>query len=148
MKLEKNYNKEKILFISIKPEFVEKIFNGTKTIELRKSAPKIKNNTLIIIYSTSPVMSVIGTCRVSNIISLNPEELWDKYNDKMGIDKKRYSDYFEEKDIAVGIFLKDVKKIDQVIPLSKLRANFDNFHPPQTYRYFDELSYNQLIKSL
>ena len=146
MKLEKNYKKERILFISIKPEFVEKIFNGTKTIELRKSATKIKKNDLIIIYSTSPVMSVIGTCRVSDIISLNPEELWDNYNDMMGIDKKRYCDYFEGKDIAVGIFLKDVKKVDQVIPLSKLRVNFHNFHPPQTYRYFDEVSFNQLMQ--
>lgn len=146
MKLEKNYKKERILFISIKPEFVEKIFNGIKTIELRKSAPKIKKNDLIIIYSTSPVMSVIGTCRVSDIILLNPRELWDNYNDKMGIDKKRYYDYFEEKEIAVGIFLKDVKRIDPVIPLSKLRATFHNFHPPQTYRYFDEVSYNQLMQ--
>jgi predicted transcriptional regulator len=146
MKLEKNYKKERILFISIKPEFVEKIFNGTKTIELRKSAPKVKKNDIIIIYSTSPVMSVIGTCKVDYIVSLKPEELWDSYNDKMGIDKKRYCEYFEQKDFAIGIFLKDVKKIDKVIPLSKLRTKFHNFHPPQTFRYFDEISYNQLIK--
>ncbi|MNY79423.1 hypothetical protein D3C86_2200530 [compost metagenome] len=60
----------------------------------------------------------------------------------MGIDKKRYCEYFEEKDIAVGIFLKDIKKIDKVIPLSRLRAKFHNFHPPQTFRYFDEVSFN------
>ena len=47
MKLEKNYKTQRALFISIKPEFVEKIFNGTKTIELRKSVPRVKKNDLI-----------------------------------------------------------------------------------------------------
>lgn len=145
MKLEKNYKKERVLFISIKPEFVEKIFNGTKTIELRKSAPKIEKNDTVIIYSTSPIMSVIGICKVDYIVLSKPEKLWNTYNNLMGIDKKRYSEYFEEKDVAVGIFLKDVKKIKQAIPLSKLRTKFHNFHPPQTFRYFDEISYNQLI---
>lgn len=146
MKLEKSYKEEKVLFISIKPEFVEKIFNGTKTIELRKSSPNVKKNTLILIYSTSPVMSIIGTCRVKNVVSLLPNELWDKHSSEMGIDKERYFEYFIEKDIAVGIFLKDVKKMKQVIPLSELRNKFQNFHPPQSFRYFDEISYNKLFK--
>lgn len=146
MKLEKNYKTQRALFISIKPEFVEKIFNGTKTIELRKSVPRVKKNDLIIIYSTSPVMSVIGTCRVNEIITLEPTRLWDKYHKEMGIDKKRYDDYYQEKNVAVGIFLKDIKKMDKFISLSKLRSQFDNFHPPQTFRYFDEISFNKLIK--
>ncbi|MGX7668924.1 ASCH domain-containing protein [Flavobacterium pedocola] len=145
MKLEKDYKVQRALFISIKPEFVEKIFNGTKTIELRKSVPNVKKNDLIIIYSTGPVMSVIGTCRVNNIISLKPTKLWDEYYGKMGIDKKRYFEYYKGKDVAVGIFLKDAKKMEKAIPLSELRVKFKNFHPPQTFRYFDVTSFNQLI---
>ena len=137
---------ERALFISVKPEFVEKIFNGSKTIELRKSAPNIKNEDVIIIYSTSPVMAVIGTCRVKEIISLKPAKLWNDYSNKFGIDRKRYFEYYEGKEIAVGIVLKDVKKISKEIPLSKLRAKFANFHPPQTFRYFDAKQYNQLIQ--
>lgn len=136
----------KVLFISVKPEFVEKIFNGSKTIELRKSAPNIKKDDIIIIYSTSPIMSVIGTCRVMDIISDKPNSLWNKYSNKFGIDKKRYFEYYKGKDIAVGIVLKDVKKISKEIPLSKLREKFLNFHPPQTFRYFDSKQYNQLIQ--
>lgn len=137
---------ERALFISVKPEFVEKIFNGSKTIELRKSAPNIKKDDIIIIYSTSPVMSVIGTCRVKEIISLKPNKLWSEYSDKLGIDRKRYFEYYEGKEIAVGIFLKDVKKNNKEISLSKLRSKFKNFHPPQTFRYFDTTQFNQLFK--
>jgi predicted transcriptional regulator len=137
---------DRALFISVKPEFVEKIFNGSKTIELRKSAPNIKKDDVIIIYSTSPVMTVIGTCRVKEIISLKPTKLWNEYSDKFGIDRKRYFEYYEGKEIAVGIVLKDVKKINKEIPLSKLRAKFKNFHPPQTFRYFDKKQFNLLMQ--
>ncbi|MCW3072010.1 MAG: hypothetical protein JWQ09_6061 [Segetibacter sp.] len=134
------------MFISVKPEFVEKIFNGSKTIELRKSAPNIKKDDVIIIYSTSPVMAVIGTCRVKEIISLKPTNLWNVYSHKFGIERKRYFEYYEGKEIAIGIVLKDVKKINTQIPLSKLRAKFKNFHPPQTFRYFDKKQFNLLMQ--
>lgn len=137
---------ERALFISVKPEFVEKIFNGSKTIELRKSAPNIDKDDLLIIYCTSPVMSVIGTCRVKEIISSKPSKLWNNYSTKMGIDKKRYFEYFENKDVAVGIVLKDVKKNKKEVSLAKLRSKFRNFHPPQTYRYFDDKQLQLLFK--
>lgn len=91
-------------------------------------------------------MSIMGTCRVNKIVSSTPEELWENYNENMGIDKIRYCKYFEKKDIAVGIFIKDIKKINQIIPLSKLRLEVQNFHPPQTYRYLDSVSFKKLIK--
>lgn len=144
--MEKEYKVERVLFISVKPEFVEKIFNGSKTIELRKSAPNVKKDDVVIIYSTSPVMAVIGTCRVKEIITLKPTKLWNDYSNKFGIDRKRYFEYYEGKEIAVGIVLKDVKKISKEIPLSKLRAKFRNFHPPQTFRYFDKKQFNLLIQ--
>ena len=137
---------DRALFISVRPEFVEKILNGSKNIELRKSAPNIEKDDLIIIYCTSPVMTVVGTCRVKDIVTLKPLKLWNEYSNKLGIDKKRYLEYYEGKDIAVGIFLKDVKKIEREIPLSKLRAKFANFHPPQTFRYFDNKQLNKLFQ--
>lgn len=137
---------KRALFISVKPEFVEKIFNGTKTIELRKSIPKVEIDDLIIIYSTSPVMSVIGTCRVKEIIANKPTKLWHDCANKMGIDRKRYFEYFDGKDIAVGIILKDIKRSKVEIPLSRLRLKFRGFHPPQTFRYFDKVQVNILFK--
>lgn len=136
---------ERALFISVKPEFVEKIFNGSKTIELRKSAPNIDKDSLVIIYCTSPVMSVIGTCKIKEIISNKPAKLWSDYSAKMGIDRKRYFEYYTDKSIAIGIVLKDIRKIKEEIPLSKLRLKFKNFHPPQTFRYFDKFHLKQIF---
>lgn len=146
MKLEKSYKEDKALFISIKPEFVEKIFNGVKNIELRKSAPKIQIDSLVIIYCTSPVMSVIGTCRVNGLILNKPDLLWEDYQDNLGIDKESYNEYFEGKDLAVGIMLKDIVKFEKSISLSEIRSFISNFQPPQTFRYFDKIKLSKLLK--
>ncbi len=135
---------EKALFISIKPEFVEKILDGTKVIELRKSAPKVNRGDLVILYSSSPIKAISGTCKIEEIVTLSPALLWRRYSHILGIDRKRYFDYYEGKEFAVGIILKDIKKSKSEISLSKLRQKFSNFHPPQTFRYFDSKQIDKL----
>lgn len=43
------------VLLSIKPEFVEKIFSGEKLYEYRKAAFKNEGISSIVIYSTMPV---------------------------------------------------------------------------------------------
>ena len=133
------------LFISVKPEFVAKIFDGSKTIELRKSTPKVNKGDLIIIYSTSPVMSIIGTCIVQDIIVMKPSKLWNEYSHQLGIDKKRFSEYYENKDLAIGIVLKEKKKFYNPISLINFRKTFPKFRPPQTFRYIDKKQFEKII---
>lgn len=56
------------VLLSIKPEFVEKIFSGEKRFEYRKSIFKQQNIDTIVIYSTMPVGMIVGefnTCQFS-----------------------------------------------------------------------------------
>ena len=45
--------KKKVL-LSVKLEWCEKIFSGEKTIEVRKSAPKLKPPFEVLVYMTKP----------------------------------------------------------------------------------------------
>lgn len=135
---------KKILFISVKPEFVDKIFNGTKTIELRKSSPKVKEDDIVLIYTTSPVMAVTGMCIVKQIIKSSPNSIWKEYEGKIGIDKKRFLQYYEGKEYAIGIELKEKKVFKKPITLEEIRKNLKSFNPPQTYRYIDVKLFNRL----
>lgn len=128
----------KALFISVKPEFAEKIFNGQKAIELRKSAPGVENGDMVIIYSSSPVMAIIGTATIKEIISTTPSKMWREHSAKLGIDKKRYSEYYEGKEVAVGIVLKGKEKLPNPISLREFKKKFSRFQPPQTFRYIDK----------
>jgi predicted transcriptional regulator len=134
----------KVLVVSVKPEFAEKIFTGEKSIELRKSTPNVSPGDIVVVYCTSPVKAVVGICQVKEIIKLKPSAMWRIHNCVLGIDKKRYEEYYNDAAVAVGIVLKSVSKLDQNISLIDIRKMFPLFQPPQTFRY---LSKSTLFKT-
>ncbi|MDA1470496.1 ASCH domain-containing protein, partial [Brachyspira hyodysenteriae] len=74
--------------LSIKPEYVEKIFNGSKKYEIRKSIFKRKNIKKIIIYSSSPISKVVGEFEIEDIISDDLDNVWNiiKYESGVSVD--------------------------------------------------------------
>lgn len=136
----------KVLLISVKPEFAEKIFDGTKQIELRKSVPNVSKGDMVIIYSTLPVKAVLGTCVVENVIKKSPAQLWKIHSSKLGIDRKRYFEYFRNSGTAVGIVLTSIDRLANEISLDSIRKHFPKFSPPQTFRYFSKSQIAQVYK--
>lgn len=130
---------KKFLFISIKPEFANKIVSEEKTIELRKVKPKVSEGDYIVIYASSPIKSVIGYGKVKEVIVTSPETMWDKYSSTLGIDKQRYDSYFQGCDKAIGIKISEISRINP-IALDKLRKIDTDFHPPQIYRYVSNIN--------
>ena len=57
------------VLLSIKPEFVEKIFDGSKKYEYRKVLPKRTDISVIVIYASAPVQRVVGEFRINEIFS-------------------------------------------------------------------------------
>lgn len=150
-----NISSENILLISVKPEFAEKIMNGEKTIELRKSAPKkVSKENYILIYVTSPVKELWGICKINNIIKEDPTEFWKNYGSQTGITETQFSEYYRTNRNAFGIELKDVRNFSKyAIELKQLKKAFPNFMPPQTYSYINKNQINfgvlkQILKKI
>ncbi len=135
----------KVVVVSIKPEFAHKIFNGTKKIELRKASPSSKPGDLMIVYSTSPEMAIIGVCRIKELIKSTPRDIWDKHSDILGIDEQRFFDYYSNSTRAVGIVIGSFRRLSSKIPLKRIKKQFPQFAPPQTFKYF---SRDQISNSL
>jgi predicted transcriptional regulator len=135
--MKKNKN-EKHLFISVKPEFAEKIISKEKKIELRTVKPNVEAGSYIIIYASSPVKSVIGFGIIQQIIETTPREMWVNYSNLLGIDRSRFDEYYNGKQKAIGIKIKEVQEITPM-HLNDLRGIFPDFQPPQIYRYFSEI---------
>ena len=74
------------ILLSINPKHVENIMNGTKKYEFRKTACK-RHVDKILIYSTNPVMKIVGEAEVEDVLIDNPEIIWKKTKKKSGIDK-------------------------------------------------------------
>ena len=131
-------SKGKHLFISVKPEFANKIISQKKKIELRKVKPSVEVGSYVIIYASSPIKSILGFGVVQEIIETTPKQMWKKYSSMLGIDKIRFDDYYNGTEKAIGIKIKNTKQIPP-IHLKDLRNDTPNFHPPQIYRYASKL---------
>lgn len=102
--------KNKIL-ISIKPEHVANIINGTKKYEYRKIAAK-QDVSSIIIYETSPIKRIVAEAEIAEVIMLPPKELWKQTKDASGISKDFFDKYFKNRQIAYAYRLGEVKVFD------------------------------------
>jgi len=122
------------VLLAIKPEFAEKIFDGTKKFEFRKTIFKNKSIRKIVVYASSPIKRVIGEFEIDHIISLDKESLWQKTYKLAGISKSYYDSYFNSKELAHAIKIKATKKYK--IPLC-LELDFNIKSPPQSFVYID-----------
>lgn len=121
------------ILMSINPEYVEGILNGRKKYEYRKVKAKRNKIEKIYIYSTAPVMKVVGEVEVKKIIEDNPKKLWDMTSDYSGISKKFYDEYFNKRDVAIAYELGKVYKYDVPKDLKELGIDF----VPQSFIYLD-----------
>ena len=71
--------------LSIKPQFANKIFDGTKKFEFRKAIFKNQNVTSVLVYASSPVQKVIGEFEIGEIFNFDLKTLWDKTKEHSGI---------------------------------------------------------------
>ena len=53
-----------------RPRFAEAILAGVKTVELRRTVPKIVVPTLALLYATTPVRALLGTCIITDVRSV------------------------------------------------------------------------------
>lgn len=118
------------ILLSIHPKHVENIFNGTKQYEFRKVACQ-KSVDKIIIYSTSPVMKVVGEAEVEQVLCDEPKALWEKTKDFSGIEENFFFDYYKGRVKALAYKLCNVRKYAEPIELS----NYGIKTAPQSFVY-------------
>jgi len=121
------------VLLSIKPEFADKIFAGTKKYEFRRSVFKKPNIHTIVVYSSSPIQKVIGEFDIESIISTDLNSLWEKTKEFAGINKKYFFEYFKSKETGYAIKIKEVRKYKDALCIKK---DF-NVYPPQSFMYLE-----------
>lgn len=120
------------VLLSIKPEFVEKIFDGSKKFEFRKNLFKNTDVKSVVIYSTMPVGKVVGEFDIVELISDEPEKVWLKTYSHAGIDKEFFDSYYDNRSRAVAIGIGKVRQYESPFDLCSLGIGNT---PPQSYRY-------------
>lgn len=122
------------VLLSIKPEFAEKIFNGTKKYEFRRSVFKNRDVKTVVVYASSPVQQVIGEFEIDRILNHNLEELWQITKDYSGISEHFFFEYFDNKEKGYAIKIGKARRYKKAL---SLKEDF-NVVPPQSFMYLEE----------
>lgn len=123
------------VLLSIKPEFAEKIFNGTKKFEFRRRIYKNENVKSVVVYASAPVSKVIGEFEIETVHHDELDSLWDSTSQFAGISEAYYREYFNGKASGYAIEVKRVRKYRE--PLG-IRESF-GIGPPQSFAYVDSV---------
>ena len=118
------------ILLSVNPEHVENIMKGNKKYEFRKIQTREKVER-IIIYSTYPVMKVVGEAEVIDVVINNPEKVWDETSQFSGITKQFFDKYFCNREKAIAYKLGHVKKYKK----SKELSEYGVKSAPQSFIY-------------
>ena len=118
------------ILMSIKPEYVDKIFSGSKKYEYRKRMCKEKIDT-IIVYSSSPIQKVVGELKIKQVLYDKKNVIWNKTNKYGGITKIKYDNYCENCGYVVAY------EIEKAILYDKQKdlKDFNVRTAPQSYVY-------------
>jgi predicted transcriptional regulator len=113
------------IILSIKPEFANKIFEGDKKFEFRRSIFKNKN-----------VSKVIGEFEIGDILFKDLNTLWNETKEFSGITEDYFFDYFVGKENGFALEVKRVKRYKKELCI---KESFGKL-PPQSFAYYEESS--------
>lgn len=119
------------VILSIKPEYANKIFDGTKKYEFRRAIFKNPDVKKVVVYSSSPVQKIIGEFEIDCIISYELEKLWNKTKKYSGISEGFFLQYFADKELGFAIKIKNAK----LYRTPKCIREDYNLFPPQSFLY-------------
>ena len=123
------------VLLSIKPEYAEKILQGEKRFEFRKSIFKNPGFKTVIMYATMPVGKVIGEFDFEEVLSDNPKQIWRLTSTFSGITKKFFNDYFDGRELAHAIKVAAVRRYET--PKS-LKDYIPSGAAPQSFCYIKD----------
>lgn len=137
----------RMVVMSLKPRFAEAILSGDKSVELRRTAPKIIVPTRALLYATTPVQALVGTCIVTSVVSAKLSALWREYGSCAAVFHEEFVEYFEGVSVGTALTLTDPQRFGEQVPLREMRAHPAGFRPPQSFAYVDTRTGDRLIQT-
>ncbi|MEW8646721.1 MAG: ASCH domain-containing protein [Candidatus Thiodiazotropha endolucinida] len=133
------------ILISIRPNFVEKILDGKKTVELRTRRANLQPGTRMWIYSTLPQGEICAMAHVEFVHTDSPDSIWEQFRDEIGITEHEFWDYVGNRDSVSAIKLASVDPVESGVTLQYIQKKLGAFSPPQ---FFKRLKNDSPIHSL
>ncbi len=118
------------ILLSIKPEYANRILEGTKKYEFRKHLAQ-GAITRILIYSSSPEKRIVGEVEVVGTLTMKKTPLWECTKTSAGISREKFREYFWGCSLAHAYQLGKATKYDK----PKNLADYGIVQAPQSFIY-------------
>ena len=118
-----------ILLLSIRPEHADKIFDGSKRVELRRVRPRVTSGDLVLVYVSTPVRALVGAFDVTRVVEAQPQILWEQVKEDAGISREQFDSYYRGAAKAYGIVVGNVRQLPEPVMLHRLKKNLLRLSP-------------------
>src|SRR5688572_21637747 len=119
------------LLISLEERHAENIIRGTKLVELRRRRMHVPSGAIVWLYVKKPLAAVIGRASVSEVHSMSPPRLWQRFSTSTGLTRGEFFTYFSGVSQGCALELSNVERLSEPITLLELRKAGPSFQPPQ-----------------
>lgn len=120
----------KTIVLSIRPSFVDAIWEGRKRFEFRRVMPA-NHVWRVLIYESAPVSLVVGEFIVGGHLKMVVDSMWRYCESKAGISHHDFYQYFKGLRVAQCYFILTYRKYKKPFPITK----FGFTQPPQNFYY-------------
>lgn len=118
------------VILSIKPEFVEKIFSGKSNMSTARFSSS--KRWIPYIYASRPISKIVGEFKIAEIICDTPANIWNQTKEYSGVTKSFFQQYYTGKDKGVALKIKECKQYKEAVDPTTVIANFK---VPQSFIY-------------
>jgi len=132
--------KTNMYLMSIRPKYARAIFAGIKKYELRRliGLPSIPEGSLIIVYASGNVKSIVGEFTAGKVYRGTPESIWNIASGKKnGVGEDAWN-YIRGSKKAMAIEVKNPRLYPRPVTLDEIRRIIPGWMPPMSYRQIDD----------
>ena len=123
----------KLLF-SMHPSHAASVMQGTKSVELRRKFSTRWIGHKINVYASAPSMSLLGEAYIDRIVGDAPDQIWERYHEKLGCSRRQFDVYARGVDILYAIELTNIHPYLSEMPIKQISHLIDEeLRPPQSY---------------
>lgn len=134
------YERRNVL-MSIKKPYVQRIQDGSKRVEFRKTIFAITVRR-VYVYETAPKKKIVGFFDIQEIVHNSLDNIWYRFSGSAGVTREEYQNYFGSSDQGYAIVFSEFNEL--LTPLDPC-AFTQNFRPPQSFCYLNNV---QLLSAL
>lgn len=122
--------------ISLKPQYLDLMLSGEKTVELRNRPMYLPEGSGVWIYGALPVGAIRAYAVVRSVLHLSRTRAWEEYGTYIAIPRSKYRAYVAGADRVSVVVWDEVMWLKDEFSLSDIRESDPYFRPPQFYSQF------------